>query len=260
MRRYEFSFITKIKFGQSIVNQHFMLRCLPGNYQFQRIYDEKISILPTVDFTFSNDSFNNRTIYGSINDKHELFEYKVYGKASLTKYKSAEVLDRIYLYETPTTGMSEDMKEFANTISLSGSIHQQVYTISHAVYNKLEYVPNSTDIKTTAAEAFEQGMGVCQDYVHITVALLRNAGIPARYCAGLMIGEGVTHAWVEYYDGSAWYGIDPTNDRVIEYGYIKLSNGRDCTDCSVDRGCFASNNENVTQDIQISIKVGEIND
>lgn len=260
MKRYEFLFITKIKFEHNIINHHFMIRCLPGSYQFQRIYDENLSVLPAVTCTFGKDSFGNRTFSGSINDEHELFEYKVHGKALLSRYKSAEILDRVYLYETPSTRMSQDMKDFAAAIYRKGDIHEQAFDISHAVYTKLKYVPDSTDTKTTAAEAFQQGHGVCQDYVHITVALLRNAGIPARYCAGLMVGEGETHAWVEYFDGSAWYGIDPTNDRIIEYGYIKISNGRDCFDCGIDRGCFASKKEDVNQNIEILVKVGELND
>ncbi len=259
LKRYEFSFKTKLKFQNKISNQHFMLKCLPGEYQFQRIYDEKISVLPDVNCSFNKDSFGNRTISGSIKDKHELFEYKVAGKALLSRYKSTEILDRIFLYETHSTTMSKEMEDFTLSIPEEDSVQKQAISVSHAVYNKMEYVLESTDTETTASKAFHQGKGVCQDYAHITIALLRNLKIPARYCAGLMMGEGKTHAWVEYYDGSSWYGIDPTNDQIIEYGYIKISSGRDCSDCTVDRGCFVSENKEVQQEIQISAKVGEIN-
>lgn len=260
MKRYEFSFITKLKFENDIANQHFMLRCLPSDYQFQKIYDEKISIFPEVTCTFSKDSFDNRTLSGSINSKHEVFEYKVSGKALLSKYKSAEILDRIFLYETSSTSMSKSMQDFAASIPKGDNIHEQAILVSHSVHNKIEYVSESTDTETTAAKAFQQGKGVCQDYAHITIAILRNLKIPARYCAGLIEGEGKTHAWVEYYDGSTWYGIDPTNDKAIEYGYIKISSGRDCSDCVVERGCFTSEDKDVKQIIEISAKVGEIND
>ena len=62
------------------------------------------------------------------------------------------------------------------------------------LYEGFSYVPGSTDISTTAGEALKQGKGVCQDYAHIMTAVLRYMGIPARYVAGLMIGEGYTHA------------------------------------------------------------------
>lgn len=259
MKRYEFLFITKIKFGNNVTNQNFMLRCLPGNYQFQRVYDEKLTLTPEESCTYDKDSFGNITVSGCVNDEHNMLEYKVSGKVLLSKYRSAEVLDRVYLYGTQSTTMSTTMKEFAETINPGGTIHEQAFAISHAVFEKLKYVPGSTDTKTTAQQAFDQGKGVCQDYAQITVALLRNAEIPARYCAGLMSGDGETHAWVEYYDGSMWYGIDPTHDRFIEYGYIKISNGRDAYDCGIERGCFSSRNENVNQTIEITVKVGELN-
>lgn len=258
MRRYEFSFITKVKFGDSIAKQNFMLRCMPGNYQFQRIYDEDLTFMPEVSCVDGRDSFGNRTVSGSTAEEHEVFEYKIIGKAMLSKYKSAEELDRIFLYETTATAMSPEMKEFASTINLDGTIQEKVLKISSAVFDKLTYVSKSTDINTTAAQAFEQGKGVCQDYAQITIALLRNAGIAARYCAGFMIGEGETHAWVEYYDGSMWYGIDPTHNRIIEYGYIKISNGRDAQDCIIDRGCFSSNSGSISQEIEVVVKVGEL--
>lgn len=256
-----FQFTTRIKFDNNVKGHIFMLRCIPGNYQFQRIYEDDISIFPEVTCTFGEDSFGNKTVLGKIDDSHDIFEYKVNGNALISEYKSAEQLDRIYLYETTTTHMSEEMCNFANTISENDNdIHHRVFIISNAVHNKLQYVSKSTNVNTTAAEAFEQGMGVCQDYAHITIALLRNFGIPARYCVGLMLGEGETHAWVEYYDGSMWYGIDPTNDKKIQYGYIKISSGRDCLDCGVNRGGFVSESEVVNQDIQVSVKVGELSD
>lgn len=260
MKKYEFSFITKLKFESKISNQHFMLRCLPGDYQFQKIYDEKLSIFPEVTCTFNKDSFGNRTLSGSINSKHEIFEYKVCGKALFSKYKSAEMLDRIFLYETSSTSMSRSMEEFAASIKKEANIHQQAAIVSHAVHSRMEYVSESTDTETTAEKAFHQGKGVCQDYAHITISILRNLKIPARYCAGLIEGEGKTHAWVEYYAGGTWYGIDPTNDKIIEYGYIKISSGRDCADCVVERGSFTSEDKDVKQIIEISAKVGEIND
>lgn len=260
MKRYEFSFITKLKFESNIENQHFMLRCLPSDHQFQKIYDEKITVSPNVMLSFDRDSFENRTLSGSIKPKHQIFQYKVEGNALLSRYRSSEMLDRIFLYETSSTTMSKSMEEFADSIQVEDNIDERAFSISHAVHNMIKYVPESTDTETTAKEAFYQGKGVCQDYSHITIAILRYFKIPARYCVGLMEGEGKTHAWVEYYNNGTWYGIDPTNDRIIEYGYIKISSGRDCLDCIVERGCFTSVNKEVEQSIEISVKVGELNE
>ena len=53
-----------------------------------------------------------------------------------------------------------------------------------------------------------------------------------------MLGEGATHAWVEVFDGQLWHGIDPTNDRLVDDGYIAFSHGRDFSDCPIEVGVF----------------------
>jgi transglutaminase-like putative cysteine protease len=80
---------------------------------------------------------------------------------------------------------------------------------------------------------------VCQDFAHILIALCRLSGILARYAAGFPEGEGSTHAWVEYYEDGSWKAVDPTHNRLVETGYIKLSHGRNFGDCSIEKGIFS---------------------
>ena len=131
----------------------------------------------------------------------------------------------------------------------------QAVALSTWVYQHMRYQPGLTQTNTTAAEALALGQGVCQDYAHILLALCRAAQIPARYVNGFMEGEGATHAWVEVYDQAAWWGIDPTNNRQIEWGYIKLSHGRDAEDCPVNRGVFTGT---ATQTAEIRVIVEEL--
>ena len=93
---------------------------------------------------------------------------------------------------------------------------------------------------------------MCQDYTHIMLGLCRHLGIPARYVAGFMIGEGATHAWLEVYARGHWIGIDPTNNRVVDDMYIKMSEGRDASDCIIDKGVFFGN---VQQKQSVFVKV-----
>ncbi len=110
--------------------------------------------------------------------------------------------------------------------------------LMHEVYRRLAYAQGHTHVGTTAAEAFALGRGVCQDYAHIYVTLCRMAGFPARYAAGMVVGEGATHAWAEVWQDGAWTAYDPTHDCIVDDRYVKVSHGRDFADCSVDRGCF----------------------
>ena len=102
----------------------------------------------------------------------------------------------------------------------------------------MTYRPGATTVRTTAEEALSEGMGVCQDYAHIMIALLRLLGIPARYAAGMMEGEGESHGWAEVNCRGYWYGFDPANNLLVNDRYIKISHGRDAGDCRICRGVF----------------------
>lgn len=116
-----------------------------------------------------------------------------------------------------------------------------------AVRGHMKYTPGATTVFTTASEAWARGEGVCQDFTHATLSMLRALGIPARYVSGYLytgsgeIGEKVTgesHAWVEVWDGD-WHGLDPTNDRVVGEGHVIVARGRDYADVSPLKGIYA---------------------
>jgi transglutaminase-like putative cysteine protease len=102
------------------------------------------------------------------------------------------------------------------------------------------YTTGSTDIHHSVRELLEYPFGVCQDYAHLLIALLRHHHIPARYVAGITQGEGQTHAWVEAWIHDAWQGLDPTHRVVItpDDPYIAFAIGRDFSDCPLNSGCF----------------------
>ena len=127
--------------------------------------------------------------------------------------------------------LSCDNIKFSNII-------QKVLVYCDRLNSAFEYKSGTTTINTTAETALKQGCGVCQDYAQILIGLCQKNDIPARYVAGFMIGEGVTHAWVEIYASGQWIGIDPTHNRMTDEKYIKVSDGRDAFDCIIDRGIF----------------------
>ncbi len=126
----------------------------------------------------------------------------------------------------------------------------------HGLHQDFSYVPGTTDVNTTAEEAWKQGKGVCQDYAHIYVTLLRLAGIPARYVCGLIIGEGASHAWAEVLIDGFWVPFDPTNDCLVWDHYIKLGHGRDAADCAINRGLMWNGGAQ-SQDISVLVEKRE---
>lgn len=119
--------------------------------------------------------------------------------------------------------------------------------VVEAVRNQIAYASGVTTVYTTAQQAWNSRQGVCQDFTHATLSLLRALGIPARYVSGYLhtehpaIGEtvrGESHAWVEYWDGG-WQAVDPTNNRGVGAAHVVVARGRDYADVPPLKGIYA---------------------
>lgn len=114
------------------------------------------------------------------------------------------------------------------------------------VYRNFKYQKGVTTVETTPDEIWNLKSGVCQDFAHILLFMLRIVKIPSRYVSGYicphrgnMRGEGATHAWVEsYIPGIGWVGLDPTNNCLVREKHVRLAVGKNFTDCSPVKGTY----------------------
>lgn len=126
------------------------------------------------------------------------------------------------------------------------TVMQIVEACSGYIFSEFKYIKGITNIETTVDEILEHRSGVCQDFAHVLLQLLRSMDIPSRYVSGYicpnkngMRGEGATHAWVEaYIPLLGWVGIDPTNNVWVTTHHIKLAVGRDFNACTPIKGTF----------------------
>jgi transglutaminase-like putative cysteine protease len=112
--------------------------------------------------------------------------------------------------------------------------------IASGVNRSFSYVKKSTAVNSPIEDALRSRQGVCQDFAHIMIALVRNARIPCRYVSGYLYhssetahpaADGATHAWVEaLLPGIGWVGFDPTIDRLASEKHIRTAIGRDYAD------------------------------
>jgi transglutaminase-like putative cysteine protease len=119
--------------------------------------------------------------------------------------------------------------------------------ISERVRGRITYLPGATGVRTNAQQAWDQGQGVCQDMAQVTLALLRAAGLPARYVSGYLHPEaspgpgttavGQSHAWVEYWAGS-WTPLDPTSGADVGEHHVVVARGRDYADVPPLKGIY----------------------
>jgi transglutaminase-like putative cysteine protease len=117
-----------------------------------------------------------------------------------------------------------------------------------ALYSSFEYALKSTRVDSPIDEAIRTRQGVCQDFAHIMIALVRTLGIPARYVSGYLHRrvqdhdrsvEDATHAWVEaLLPQVGWVGFDPTNHLIAGERHIRTAIGRDYADVPPTKGIF----------------------
>jgi transglutaminase-like putative cysteine protease len=121
------------------------------------------------------------------------------------------------------------------------------------IYGAFDYEVGVTQVHSPIAQALAAGRGVCQDFAHIMIAIVRNWGVPARYVSGYLYhrrqdkdrsGEDATHAWIEAYLPSfGWIGFDPTNNIMAGERHIRVAVGRDYADVPPTRGTFKGDAE-----------------
>lgn len=162
-----------------------------------------------------------------------------------------------YLYQSEYTEPDAALTAFYNEHRekcTSSAPAERAQYFCDVLSDTMEYKKGVTDTDTKASEAFALKAGVCQDFSHVLISLLRMDGIACRYAAGLAFCDGETHAWVEYWNGDRWAGIDPANNCPTDEGYLILSQGRDFRDCAIDRGVMFGNYTRQMQLVRTSLK------
>jgi hypothetical protein len=238
-----FQYQTELHFSSPATKHRFLLKILPSVCNRQRIHHLSWQIEPDAMVWQTLDGFGNAALSGCIDAAHEFFRFGIEGIAEVSgePYTECNQHDSVLLYNTELTRPGDTLVNFYNDVKRSApdDILQRIQHFSHAVNKCLRYERGVTANSTTAQDAFNHGVGVCQDYAHILLSLLRMDKIPCKYIAGLASDYGETHAWVEAQVGEGRFcGIDPTRDKLIDENYITLSQGRDFKDCSVERGVF----------------------
>jgi len=244
LKTIRFQYQTELAFSSPASEHRFLLRILPQSDNRQQIKNLVWHIDPSpADALWQTvDGFGNDALAGYISAPHGHFHFGIEGVAEVSgeSYTAAAQPPRMLLYPTELTRAHRILVDFYNDINSSAPANalDRIQYFSHSVHTRMRYERGTTTNSTSAAQAFDIGVGVCQDYAQILLTILRLDKIPCRYVAGMASDYGETHAWVEAWTGTQYCAADPTRDKLIDEGYIAISRGRDFSDCSIERGVF----------------------
>ncbi len=239
MKKLYFHFSTKLTFDNYVHDHSFALRCIPPETPSQHILSCELNISPFVSAMQTVDSFGNNVTSSYLKKEHRYLDFEITGCAEIDCIAQKTDFMPCYSYQSKYTKPDSALTEWYSEISsgcTADDPFERIKFFSDCLSEVMTYEKNSTDTATTAAEAFAIKKGVCQDFTHVMLSVLRMDGIPCRYIAGLASCDGETHSWLEIWTGEYWKGYDPTNNCDISDDYLVLSQGRDFGDCAVDRG------------------------
>jgi transglutaminase-like putative cysteine protease len=171
-------------------------------------------------------------------------------KVTWEELGSEAVIDRFDEVLSPTgyTPASKRVQRVGQRIAKEYQPQDAVIAAANWAHSELDYVAGTTGVHSSGLDALREGKGVCQDFAHLTLILLRSMGIPARYVSGYLhpkrkavVGDtidGQSHAWIQAWTGG-WWNYDPTNDNTINEQYVTVGVGRDYADVTPLKGIYS---------------------
>ncbi len=255
--------ITKYEYDRAVKESMNEIKIFPYQCSEQEILQHELQITGHPDIQHYSDYWGNRTGVFNVLQPHKslVIESKllirttsrplpIQGFSSGFTELETDRLSSLQMVEMSSTDFihsQAEVNEIAGKVHQPGrSVAATVEACGEFIFKKFKYIKGITNIETTVDEILEHHAGVCQDFAHLMLQILRTLKIPSRYVSGYicpnkngMRGEGATHAWVEaWIPDYGWAGIDPTNNVWVMNHHVKLAVGRHFNDCTPVKGTF----------------------
>ena len=270
---FEISHVTQYKYGHDAAEAYGEARLTPPNLDTQSVLSHRIVVQPDVAMSGYRDHFGNQVHFFSLPFRHKSLvvtnqvsvrtqpPQRPQASLDLSVQEARQILGSAltdifeFLQPTPVVEIGREAVQWANRF-LRGDkrLGEGLEELNTAIHAEFEYKPGATENSTPLQTVWKSKVGVCQDFAHVGLSILRTAGLPARYVcgyietdpprrpdgtAGRMVGAVATHAWIEVLvPGMVWVAIDPTNRQWVNERYVTVSYGRDYRDATPLRGTF----------------------
>jgi len=260
-------FLTEYHYSTPVTDNLNALRVRPATTSTQRCDEFHTRIEPEARVSRHLDYFGTEVIEFGIPTAHEQLTIDMRARVvtsrapdppegSWESLQSPAYIDAAGEFALPW----QDQPEIAGLGDLHAALDadsplETLETLCELIPDRFEYRPGVTYVGSTIADLLEMGAGVCQDFVHLSLVLLRRRGIAARYVSGYLWAgaedhgadsvEVDTHAWLEALlpgtDGHGepvWVSADPTNRRLVDEAHVKIGHGRFYSDVPPVKGLY----------------------
>jgi len=246
-------------------------RIYPTTTSSQIVRNCRIRLDPDVPVDTYTDFFGNRVGTFAIPSRHRQLRVKMaaevetkppeepgpQGEVAVGDAKRLNHHQRIdlYLYRLPTASVPLNVFPAEASRRLfrdSTPVQDALLRLNRWIHENFSYTEGATNVGTPIKKVFRERKGVCQDFAHVMLSILRARGLVARYVSGYiepfdptksdgdeLIGAAASHAWVEaFLPGGRWWGLDPTNNQVVGERHVRVAVGRDYPDVAPLRGTY----------------------
>lgn len=228
-----------------------ILRLTPRNHDGQHVLHWRIEPADGCRLLSQEDAFGNVTQVLTADGPLESSILRVEGRVETSDHHGvvSGTVERfppsLFLRSTALSEPDEAIGAFAREIDreAGGNVLAALHLALERLHGEMKFVVGQTDATTTAAQAFAQRTGVCQDLSHVFIAVCRHLQIPARYVGGyFMRNDGVVdqeagHAWAEaLVPDLGWVGFDPTNGMCVSDAHVRVAIGLDYLGAAPIRG------------------------
>ena len=278
---------TDYRYGEPVAEAYLELRLTPLSREGQTVQDHRLTIEPASRTSGYRDYFGNEVAFLSLPFRHSRLtirsealvktesEALPEGSLELTTQEARQILTGSlplvfdYLQPTDMVKIGREAVQWAKRY-LAGQVvlRKGLENLNRAIYENFQYRKGATNFSTDVSTIWRDRIGVCQDFAHIMLSVLRTAGLPSRYVCGYietapprgdngeekrLVGSVATHAWVEVLlPGQHWVALDPTNNRWCGEQHIAVSFGRDASEAAPIRGTFKGSGD---QMMKVQVKV-----
>ena len=248
-------------YEQFIRESHLEVRVEPRSQSGQMLHDFRLTLGPNTRITRFEDWMGNAVHWFSITDYHDRIELLVQSivDTSTNPVKTLDCKDPLSMEPVPLPYFdftlcsgpilcSDALRQLQSELHLSNarSIGECVRMLGDGLSEGFEYQKNVTSFDSTTDDFLEQRGGVCQDFAHLSIGLLRTTGVPCRYVSGYLhvdtqdIEPSQSHAWIELWSPSnGWMAFDPTHNRQPDERYVIVGYGRSYNDVPPNRGIYS---------------------